>query len=185
MWGLQGSTMNQDVSYPKQKGLSVLVSQGKYEYNRHACLPRHATVQELLNESQWNLVLGVTVKLTHKIEQYWALCMKICPPFSPCTKQFFMAVVWKGTRLGLWISWGSSERSVTRIAATATTSSFVIPFYLQSVSVHSANCVKWRIQWNPFLYEYIHIKKEVSLPHPVEECSITLLIWLLGMRLRN
>jgi hypothetical protein len=25
----------------------------------------------------------------------------------------------------------------------------------------------------PFLYEYIHIKKEVSLPHPVQWCYIT------------
>jgi hypothetical protein len=35
--------------------------------------------------------------------------------------------------------------------------SFVIPFYLQSVLVHEANCVKKRIQWH------------------VEECSVALL----------
>jgi hypothetical protein len=34
---------------------------------------------------------------------------------------------------------------------------FVIPFYLQSVPVQSANCVKTRIQWH------------------VEECSVALL----------
>jgi hypothetical protein len=52
---------------------------------------------------------------------------------------------------------------------------FVIPFYLQSVLVHSANCVKTCIQWH------------------VEECSLALLcnekvqslLWLLGMKLAN